>query len=104
MIKTISHIMTDLCLDTDPDISIGRWGGEEFMILVPAKLEGGPEALAERIRKAFEKKVFDVSGSHTISLGVTSAIEGEHVDVWCQRADSALYEAKKTGKNRIIIK
>ena len=104
VIKTISHIMTDLCLDTDPDISIGRWGGEEFMILVPAKLEGGPEALAERIRKAFEKKVFDVSGSHTISLGVTSAIEGEHVDVWCQRADSALYEAKKTGKNRIIIK
>lgn len=104
VIKTISHIMTDHSLDTDPDISIGRWGGEEFMILVPNKIEGGPEALAERIRKAFENKVFDVSGSHTISLGVTSAIEGEHVDVWCQRADTALYEAKKTGKNRIVIK
>ena len=104
VIKTISHIMTDHCLDTDPDISIGRWGGEEFMILVPNKIEGGPEALAERIRKAFENKVFDVSGSHTISLGVTSAIEGEHVDVWCQRTDTALYEAKKTGKNRIVIK
>ncbi len=104
VIKTISHIMTDLSIDADPDISIGRWGGEEFMILVPNTLEGGTEALAERIRKAFKAKVFDVSGSHTISLGVTFAIAGEHVDMWSQRADSALYEAKKTGKDRIVVK
>ena len=103
VIKTISHIMTEICLDTDPSISIGRWGGEEFMILVPTELEGGPEALAEKIRKAFEDHTFEVSGYHTISLGVTSAIAGEHVDTWCQRADSALYEAKNTGKNRIVI-
>ena len=103
VIKTISHIMTDICLDTDPAISIGRWGGEEFMILIPCTLKQGTEALAERIRKAFEDNVFEVSGSHTISLGVTYAIAGEHVDTWCQRADSALYEAKNTGKDRIVI-
>ena len=104
VIKTISHIMEDICFDTDTDISIGRWGGEEFMILVPNTLRDGTEALAEKIRTTFEAKVFDVSGSHTISLGVTFAIAGEHVDTWCQRADAALYEAKNTGKNKIVIK
>ena len=80
VIKTISHIMEDICFDTDTDISIGRWGGEEFMILVPNTLRDGTEALAEKIRTTFEAKVFDVSGSHTISLGVTFANAGEHVD------------------------
>ncbi len=83
VIKTISHIMEDICFDTDTDISIGRWGGEEFMILVPNTLRDGTEALAEKIRTTFEAKVFDVSGSHTISLGVTFAIAGEHVDTCC---------------------
>lgn len=104
VIKTISHIMTELSEDADHEISIGRWGGEEFMILVPNDISGGTIDLAERIRKVFANHTFEVSGNHTISLGVTFALVGEHVDTWCQRADAALYEAKKTGKNRIVTK
>ena len=104
VLKTLSHIMTELSFAQEADISIGRWGGEEFMILLPSPIEGGPEAFAEKLRVAFKENEFEVSGSHTISLGVTTAIQGEHVDTLCQRADSALYEAKRTGKNRIVVK
>jgi UDP-glucuronate 4-epimerase len=58
----------------------------------------------EAVDKLFEEEKFDVSGSHTISVGVTTTLAGEHVDVFCMRVDDALYEAKKTGKNRIVIK
>ncbi|MBR1797669.1 MAG: diguanylate cyclase [Clostridiales bacterium] len=104
VLRTLSHIMTDECAKADPDISIGRWGGEEFMILIPNTLPYEPQELAEVIRKAFSACVFEVSGSHTISLGVTTGITGEHVDILCGRVDDALYEAKRSGKDRVVIK
>lgn len=104
VLKRLSSIMKDKCNAKDPAISIGRWGGEEFMILIPKTVEGGTKSLADDLRRTFEEEVFEVSGTHTISVGVTYAIAGEHVDVLCQRADSALYEAKRTGKNRVVIK
>ena len=104
VIRKISDIMREQCAKVSEDISIGRWGGEEFMILVPALPFEDVKALAESLRKAFEEEKFDVSGSHTISVGVTTALAGEHVDVFCMRVDDALYEAKETGKNRIVIK
>ena len=104
VIRKISDIMREQCAKVSEDISIGRWGGEEFMILVPSLPFEDVKALAESLRKAFEDEKFEVSGSHTISVGVTAAIAGEHVDVFCMRVDNALYEAKETGENRIVIK
>jgi len=84
----------------------GRYGGEEFMILIP--FTGLPQAmtLAERIRKTIAEKftVKSGSGDHirlTVSLGVTSLREGdESIDVIAKRADEALTKAKQAGRNR----
>lgn len=104
VIRRISDIMREQCAPVSEDISIGRWGGEEFMILLPSSDKETVKKLAEDLRIAFKNEDFEVSGYHTISVGVTTALPGEHVDVFCMRADSALYEAKGTGKNRVVIK
>ena len=104
VIRRISDIMREQCAAVSGDISIGRWGGEEFMILVPSADKDTVKNLAESLREAFKKEVFEVSGNHTVSVGVTTALPGEHVDVFCMRADDALYEAKGSGKDRVVIK
>ena len=104
VIRRISDIMREQCAAVSDDISIGRWGGEEFMILVPSADKDTVKNLAESLREAFKKEVFEVSGNHTVSVGVTTALPGEHVDVFCMRADDALYEAKGSGKDRVVIK
>ncbi|MCR5200947.1 MAG: diguanylate cyclase [Saccharofermentans sp.] len=104
VIKRLAQIMRETCAQAASDISIGRWGGEEFMILVPKLPFDDVKKLAETLRKAFEDEKFEVSGSHTISVGVTTAVAGEYVDGFCMRVDDALYEAKETGKNRIVVK
>jgi diguanylate cyclase (GGDEF)-like protein len=83
--------------------SIGRWGGEEFMILLPYGLEHAKTAAAELGRK-FSEICFEKAGHNTISLGVTEAIPGESVDKLLVRVDTALYEAKRTGKNKFVVK
>lgn len=82
--------------------SAGRWGGEEFMLMMPYPLSDAVKA-AEEIRKNFEANEFPAAGHRTVSLGVTEAIPGESLDALLVRVDSALYEAKKTGKNKYVI-
>ena len=104
VLKGLAELMRQVCNEKDGNISIGRWGGEEFMILIPELAKDDVTALAEEIRMSFEEMEFELSGKNTISVGVTTAITGEHVDTFCGRVDSALYEAKKSGKNRTVIK
>jgi len=88
--------------------SIGRYGGEEFLILFPGCGETESFAQADRLRKQLaqaEMSVNDSSLRVTASFGVTTAIPGEG---WTQealirKADEALYIAKKSGRNRVEI-
>lgn len=98
---------------TDADVAMGkvdsiacagRWGGEEFMVLLPKASVEQATAIAELMRKQFSNIKFSQAGYKTISLGVTKAIRGENVDMLCGRVDQALYEAKKTGKNKVVVK
>ena len=82
----------------------GRWGGEEFMILLPGTREEQAVLLADKIRKRFAEIDFEKAGRQTMSIGVTQSIPGEDVDTLCMRADSALYAAKGAGKNRIEVR
>lgn len=81
----------------------GRWGGEEFMVLLPFDLETAEKAAAKLCRD-FAAVDFENAGHNTVSLGVTKAIPGESVDRLLIRVDTALYEAKHTGKNKYVVK
>ena len=79
----------------------GRWGGEEFMIMLPGMTLNKAAAFAESLRARIEKLRFALCGSETASFGVAQALPGEQADPMIIRADVALYTAKKHGKNRV---
>ena len=89
--------------DRLPDkISAGRWGGEEFMLVLSDTDIEAAVQVAEQIRQSFQHISFPVAGTQTISVGVTQANSKDTFDVLCTRVDTALYQAKKTGKNKVV--
>jgi diguanylate cyclase (GGDEF)-like protein len=85
----------------------GRWGGEEFALLLPGTdLEGGRE-LAERIRRAFEAQELRAPDGQVVrvraSFGVAAFPEVESQDRLVAASDEALYEAKRAGKNQVVV-
>lgn len=78
-----------------------RWGGEEFLMLLPSTTEVGAMELAEKIRKACEETEIPPVGNVTLSFGVAEYL-GEATEAWIKRADDALYEAKAGGRNRVV--
>ncbi len=85
---------------------VARYGGEEFIVMLRgAPLEQAAARAAERIRVAIEKARFEWEGkliSVTVSVGVSALRADEKLpDFMVRRADEALYEAKRTGKNRV---
>lgn len=88
---------------TQRDI-IGRWGGEEFIMISPYSSEQKALEAAEMIRIGVANMIFDIVGHITISCGVTLVKPGDTVDSVFKRVDSALYEAKETGRNKVVFK
>jgi diguanylate cyclase (GGDEF)-like protein len=86
---------------------LGRWGGEEFVVLLPDSNEAQAEGTLERLRKAVAAQrieLSDCSVQITISVGIASwAGENERVDEVLARADAALYRAKRAGRNRVQV-
>ncbi len=80
----------------------GRWGGEEFLIILPQTDLPSAMAAAEKIRAAVEKTEFPVAGHVTCSFGVAAFREDDDQDRLLSRADKALYEAKRSGRNRVV--
>jgi diguanylate cyclase (GGDEF)-like protein len=81
----------------------GRIGGEEFAALLPCALEEGV-VVAERVREAFESSgIVDETGpvDTTVSIGVAGGPAGTELDVLLAAADTALYQAKRGGRNRV---
>lgn len=86
---------------------VGRWGGEEFLILIPENDEGNASLVCERLRQSIEKMrlVHDhkrVSVTITIGLTMVSS-DDESIDGVIQRADKAMYKGKKMGRNCLVI-
>jgi diguanylate cyclase (GGDEF)-like protein/PAS domain S-box-containing protein len=85
-----------------------RFGGEEFVLLLPETPVGGAWALAERIREAFETTAVDTAGgavSFTASFGVEQFRPelDDGIETVLRRADDALYRAKASGRNRVYL-
>jgi diguanylate cyclase len=79
-----------------------RWGGEEFLVLLPATGVAGATVLAEKLRRALERTPFATAGTVTVSVGVAEHIPEETLASWIERADRALYRAKAAGRNRVV--
>lgn len=85
---------------------IARFGGEEFVILMPStSAEEGSKAI-EKLRVAISKSPFNFHGKPvtiTMSFGIAETQEGDTAESVFERADGALYKAKQTGRNRVCI-
>lgn len=84
---------------------LGRWGGEEFILLCPSATSAAVAALAEKIRSTIAAHGFQLRGkavSITVSIGVALVEEDESFNETLKRADAALYQAKALGRDRII--
>ena len=82
--------------------TVGRWGGEEFIILANTTTANDAQTLAEKLRLAVEQHEFDTVKKLTASFGVAEIQTGDTVESLFNRADKALYDAKKT-KNAVKI-
>jgi len=82
--------------------TVGRWGGEEFMIILPQTEPDQATSVAEKIREAIESENFAHVGRRTASFGVTGFIQGDSEVTILARTDRALYAAKSQGRNRVV--
>ena len=89
------------CLRTT-DIA-GRWGGEEFIIILPQQKRLHAQQLAEKLRNTICSHRFtDANITITASFGISEYLPGDSAASLVKRADDALYEAKRFGRNRIV--
>lgn len=105
VLSELGRIIQKLIRDAD---SAYRYGGEEFIIVLPETIREEAARVAERIRVTFFEHTFypkDGEGVHvSISLGVTSYCPGESVSTLVDRADRNMYAAKKCGRNATICR
>ncbi len=85
---------------------MARFGGEEFVLLIPSTPVVGGQQLLETLRAAIEACPFHFKGERvtiTVSAGLTEFVEGDRVDEVFERADQALYRAKRGGRNQVHV-
>lgn len=110
VLKTISKVIRGQLREYD---IAGRYGGEEFSILLPFTKLDEAQMVAERLRKTIESRVIDISKvnpdsdtkeiSVTLSLGVYEMQSDDNDEDLLKKADKALYEAKNTGRNKVVV-
>ena len=104
VLRNLANILKETVREND---IVARYGGEEFAVIIPAVDRKGAAILAERIRKKVEKTYFEHEeiqplGKVTVSVGGASAPEdAQTYKDLMMRADTALYAAKKGGRNQL---
>ena len=100
-------VLTDLVAllkqNTRKSDQLFRYGGEEFVLLLPGVDGIGLKAVMNNLQQVLRKYMKHPGGAVTASFGVALLRHGEGVDSWLARADAALYEAKETGRDRIVF-
>lgn len=98
LLKEISQLLSSNLRKAD---HIGRWGGEEFLIICPNTNLEGARVAAENLRNTIESHSFKIIGKKTASFGIACLNKGEDEKSLFKKADDALYMAKKLGGNRV---
>ncbi len=88
---------------TEHKRQFGRYGGEEFLAVLPGTSARGGELAGERIRKVIARQEFRDNYNITVSIGVAEYRLGETVPQLLSRCDEALYQAKRDGRNRVCV-
>jgi diguanylate cyclase (GGDEF)-like protein len=81
---------------------VGRWGGEEFVIVCEDTPLAGAVSLADHLRQRIAAQEFPGVGQCTASFGVAESTPGDTLVTLIDRADQALYAAKRDGRNRVV--
>lgn len=100
VLTALSQMARRLTRDSD---LVARWGGEEFIILMPNTAAPDAGEVAEKLRSSLASHPFAPVGTITASFGLAQYQPGESLDQWISRADSALYEAKQAGRNTVKL-
>lgn len=95
--KTLKHSLRDNDL-------IARWGGEEFVIMLKNITVDEAKIIIEKVRANIQNSIIKENIKVTASFGLTKYIIGEDSKEIFKRSDDALYEAKKSGRNRVVVK
>ncbi|MBN2017886.1 MAG: PAS domain S-box protein [Candidatus Cloacimonetes bacterium] len=99
VLKTLANIM---CMNVRKQDTVARWGGEEFLLLLPQTEAAGGLVLAEKIRSRIKSKEFKFLGKSihiTITIGLSVYHENRSIEDTINQADQALYMGKKLGKD-----
>jgi len=99
ILKEVTHCIRESIRATD---ILGRWGGEEFMVICPNTEESKAYNVAQSIRKKIESCSFPRIQNITISGGVTDITKHVDTSTLINSADKALYQAKNAGRNKIV--
>ena len=99
VLKKVADILKNNSRITD---IIGRWGGEEFIIITQEPI-GKAYYFTEKLRKKLENTILNTNIRCTASFGIAQIMNEDTIETLLQRADNALYCAKKTGKNKCVI-
>lgn len=98
----LKQMVNIVAINIRPMDCLIRWGGEEFLVVIPQTDLAGSVALSEKIRVKIEEHNFPFAGKLTISAGITQYQPDEKPDQCVFRADRALYEAKRHGRNQVM--
>jgi len=108
VIRAVAKLMTNV-MRVKELATVARWGGEEFLVLLPGHDITQAATLAERIRRTVEQARIVRAGTKepiatvTLSAGVSALRSDDDETSWLKRADAALYRAKRSGRNRVEI-
>lgn len=94
----ISELLKNTIRESD---ILGRWGGEEFILIIPETNKDDLIFLAQKLRRLIEEYNFEIVGNKTCSFGLTLSKEEDNSAKIIERADRALYLAKERGRNRV---
>ncbi|MGE7694332.1 sensor domain-containing diguanylate cyclase [Lysinibacillus sp. NPDC094177] len=96
----VAELLKNMIREQD---TIGRWGGEEFLVICPQTTLEDAVQLSEKLRQQLENHQFPVVNRKTSSFGVTSYVSGDTLNTLLSRCDKALYQAKEHGRNRVAF-